>query len=227
MATSGTTSFTLDVADIIEEAYERIGSESRTGYAIKTARRSLNLMMLEWQNRGLNLWTVKRGTESMVAGTAAYTLTGEKLDIIEAFCRSGSGSSQVDYSMERISVSSYSQLANKNTQGRPTQFYVERVPGSITVNLWPVPDSSAYTFGYYYMERIDDTGTSGTYTIDVPDRYLPALVSGLAYNLALKDIEKAPLAPGLKQIYEEHWQLASEAAREKASIFLRPEVGYI
>jgi hypothetical protein len=227
MATSGTHTFTLDIADIIEEAYERIGKEVRGGYSVKTARRSLDLLLLEWQNRGLNLWTVKEGSEALVSGTASYTLDSERLDVIEGYCRIGTGANQTDYTMKRISVSDYAQLANKTTSGRPTQFWIQRAPGSITVNMWPVPDGvQTYTFGYYYMERIEDSGKPGSNTIDVPDRFLPPLVTGLAYHLASKHLDTAALVPGLKQMYEEQWTLASDSAREKAAMFLRPENCY-
>jgi hypothetical protein len=119
MATSGTFAFNLDLGDIIEEAYERIGKEARTGYHYRTARRSLDLLMLEWQNRGLNLWTIKNTTQAVTAGTAAYALTGEKLDVIDVLVRTGTGTSQTDIHMTRISVDTYARLSSKNQTGRP------------------------------------------------------------------------------------------------------------
>ena len=198
MATSESFNFTLDLGEIIEEAYERAGLELRSGYDYKTARRSLDLLMLEWQNRGLNLWTVKNASHTLTAGTAAYGLSAERIEIIEASLRTdvGDSSNQSDLTMERISAVQYSHLTNKLTQGRPLQYYVERSPSNITINMWPVPDSQeTYTFVYYYLERIEDSGKPASNNMDVPDRYLPCLVSGLAYNIALKRPESVQLVP--------------------------------
>jgi|TARA_R100000482_G_scaffold88156_1_gene35709 hypothetical protein len=225
MATSGTTSFTLDVSDIMEEAYERAGLELRSGYDYKTARRSLDLLMLEWQNRGLNLWTVRNGSQALTAGTASYDLTADKLDIIEGLLRTDAGdtSKQSDLTMQRISVSQYAHQTNKLSQGRPLQYYVERKPTGITVHFWPVPDATtSYTFEYYYMERIEDTGSPASNNMDVPARFLPCLVSGLAYQIASKRPEAMQMAPMLKQVYEEQWALAADAAREKAALYMAP-----
>ena len=225
MATSGTTSFTLDVSDIMEEAYERAGLELRSGYDYKTARRSLDLLMLEWQNRGLNLWTVRNGSQALTAGTASYDLAADKLDIIEGLLRTDAGdtSKQSDLTMQRISVSQYAHQTNKLSQGRPLQYYVERKPTGITVHFWPVPDATtSYTFEYYYMERIEDTGSPASNNMDVPARFLPCLVSGLAYQIASKRPEAMQMAPMLKQVYEEQWALAADAAREKAALYMAP-----
>jgi hypothetical protein len=225
MATSGTTGFTLDLSDIVEEAYERAGLELRSGYDYKTARRSLDLLMLEWQNRGLNLWTVRDTTVALVAGTGAYDLSADKLDIIEGLLRTDAGDSskQADLTMQRISVSQYAHQTNKLTQGRPLQYYVERKPTGITVHFWPVPDATtSYTFAYYYMDRIEDSGRPASNNMDVPARFLPCLVAGLAYQIASKRPESLQLAPSLKQVYEEQWSLAADAAREKASLYVSP-----
>ena len=225
MATSESFNFTLDLGEIIEEAYERAGLELRSGYDYKTARRSLDLLMLEWQNRGLNLWTVKNASHTLTAGTAAYGLSAERIEIIEASLRTdvGDSSNQSDLTMERISAVQYSHLTNKLTQGRPLQFYVERSPSNITINMWPVPDSQeTYTFVYYYLERIEDSGKPASNNMDVPDRYLPCLVSGLAYNIALKRPESVQLVPVLKEIYEEQWNMVSDAFREKAALYVTP-----
>tara|TARA_R110000803_G_scaffold3216_4_gene10938 strand:- start:2555 stop:3121 length:567 start_codon:yes stop_codon:yes gene_type:complete len=182
-------------------------------------------MLLEWQNRGLNLWTVKEGAITLVAGTKSYTLDPERVDVIEAMMRlnAGDATRQTDYFMERISISSYSQLTNKLTTGRPTQFWVERAPEAITLHLWPVPDSTqTYTFQYYYMERIEDSGQNVDTTVDIPSRYLPVLASGLAYYLALKDPKAFSFITQLKAIYDEQWDIASESHREKASLRLVP-----
>ena len=225
MATSGTFDFTLDLSDAMEEAFERAGLELRSGYDYKTARRSLNLMMLEWQNRGLNLWSVEFATQALTAGTTAYTLPANVLDIVEAFIRTESGSvtGQFDQSMTRISVSQYSNLSNKLTQSKPLQYYVERNVGDITVNLWPSPDSQdTYTFGYYYMQRVEDAGNSASNNIDVPARFLPCLVSGLAYQLSMKYPAASARSVALKSDYEEQWTLASDSDRNKASLYVSP-----
>jgi hypothetical protein len=227
MASSGTWNFSLDLADIMEEAYERCGDELRTGYDYLTARRSLNLLLLEWSNKGLTLWKVKNASEALVQGQVAYPLSAEKLDIIEGLLRTDEGdiTQQTDLSMKRESISNYARQTNKLTQGRPTQFWVERSVNQITVNVWPVPDGRRdYVFNYYYVERIEDAGKPASLTIDVDDRYLPALTAGLAYYVSMK---KAPdRTAGLKGIYEEAWTLASDAARNKASFFMKPGGNY-
>jgi len=225
MATSGTFTFNLDLADSLEEAFERAGLELRSGYDYKTARRSLNLMMLEWQNRGLNLWSVDFATQALTAGTNQYTLDGKVLDIIEAFVRTSAGevNQQFDQSMTRISVSQYSNLSNKLTQSKPLQYYVDRNPDAITINVWPTPDDQeTYQFGYYYMERVEDAGNSAANNIDVPARFLPCLVSGLAYQLSMKYPSAGARAQALKADYEEQWTLASDSDRNKASLYVSP-----
>ena len=225
MATSGTFAFTLDLADAMEEAYERCGLELRSGFDYRTARRSLNLLMLDWQNRGLSLWTVKGATETLTPGQGAYPLTSEKLDIVEAFMRTNAGDTtkQSDLTMQRISIAQYSHQTNKLLQGRPIQYWVERAPSGITINVWPVPDSSqTWTFGYYYMERIEDAGSPASLNMDVPARFLPCLTAGLAYMIAQKKPEAAQLVPMLKELYEEQWTMAADSAREKASLYVVP-----
>lgn len=226
MATSGTWAFTLDLPEIIEEAYERAGKELRSGWDYRTARKSLDLLLLEWQNRGLNLWAVKNASQTLTAGTASYALSGERLDIIEASLRQDAGAqSQSDLTMTRMSISDYARQTNKLTQGRPTQYFVEYTPSAITVFVWPVPDSAAtYVFNYWYMERIEDTGNSGANNVDVPARFLPALTSGLAYQLALKIPDAAPRLQALHLEAERQWDLAADAARDKASFFIRPRI---
>ncbi len=230
MATSGTFDFTLDISDIIEEAYELAGSELRTGYDLRTARRSLNLLLLDWQNRGLNLWTIKNASQTLTAGTATYTLSSEIVDIIEALLRTNAGnqSSQTDLRMTRVSVSRYAAQTNKLTRGRPINYWIDRSPTAITVTLWPVPDAAAtYSFNYYYMERLENADLPASDTIDVPDRHLPALTAGLAYKLALKMPAAAQRVPMLKAEYEELWTLASDSVREKASLYVAPYIGPI
>jgi hypothetical protein len=227
MATSGTHDFSLDIVDIIEEAYERIGKEAYSGYDYRTARRSINLLMLEWQNRGLNLWKVKDAEQALTSGVQAYDLSPERVDVIEGVLRTSSGdtTNQTDLSMKRVSVSTWAKQTNKLQSGRPIQYWIEQTPSKVTVNVWPVPDGlESYVFHYYYMELIQDVGNVGSNTMDIPSRFLPSLISGLAYYLALKTPDVAAAAPGLKAVYDEQFQLASEAAREKASVLLVPEV---
>ena len=225
MATSGTYAFTLDLSDILEEAYERAGLELRSGYDYRTARRSLDLMFLEWQNRGLNLWTVQEDSQTLTAGTGRYALSSDQLDIVEAFLHTDDGdtSKQTDLTMSRISISQYSHLTNKLTQGRPVQFWVEKDPGAIALNVWPVPDSAVtYKVGYYYIQRVEDTGSPASNNVDIPSRFMPCMAAGLAYHISMKRPESAERVTLLKQAYEEQWNLAADADRDKTSFYVSP-----
>ena len=213
---------TPDMPEIFEEAFERAGLEMRTGYDLKTSRRSLNLLTLEWQNRGLNLFTIEAGTLAVTAGTATYTLPADTIDIIEHQIRTGTGTSQVDTALERVSVATYAQQTNKNTQGRPTQIYVQRLPTETKVTLWPVPDSTTtYTISYFRLKGIDglSSGVGSTVT-SVPPRFVPCLVAGMAYYLAMK--KNPQMAASLKQEYEFQFQLAAGEDEETASIKFVP-----
>ncbi len=225
MATSGTYAFTLDLSDILEEAYERAGLELRSGYDYRTARRSLDLMFLEWQNRGLNLWTVQEDTQTLTAGTGRYALSSDQLDVIEASLRTDDGDAdkQTDLTMSRISISQYSHLTNKLTQGRPIQYWVEKDPGAIALNVWPVPDDAVtYKINYYYIQRVEDTGSPASNNVDIPSRFMPCMAAGLAYYISIKRPEASDRAPLLKQIYDEQWDLAADADRDKSSFFMVP-----
>lgn len=217
MSTSGTAAFNLDLSELVEEAFERAGSELRSGYDLRTARRSLNLMFTDWANRGINMWTIEQGTIPMVAGTGTYNLPSDTVDLIEHVIRTGSGTSQADLSVSRISVSTYAAIPNKLTTGRPIQVYVDRVSPTPTVNMWPVPDSAQpYTLVYWRLRRIQDAG-NGINTMDVPFRFLNCMVAGLAYMLAMKipgGMERVGL---LKQQYDEAWELAATEDRDKSS----------
>jgi hypothetical protein len=223
MATSGSATFNPSLDVIIEEAFERAGTELRSGYDLKSARRSLDIMAAEWSNRGLNLWTVTVGTQALTAGTASYTLPTDTIDLLEHVIRSGSGTSQADYDIERIGVSSYAAIVNKNQTGRPVQIYVERTL-TPTVNVWPVPDVNTYTLVYWRMRRIQDTGAA-TNTADIPSRFIPALVSGLAYYIALKRPALMNRVQMLKQIYDEQFQMAYEEDRERVPLRIIPYTG--
>lgn len=226
MATSGTTSFNMDFTEIAEEAWERAGREMRTGYDLRTARRSMNLLTIEWQNRGINMWTIDEGSVNLVEGTATYALPADTIDLLEHTIRTGEGniSTQSDINISRISVSTYASIPNKLSQGRPIQLYIDRGQANPSVTVWPVPDaSSTYVLKYWRMRRIEDAG-AGIETSDVNFRFLPCLVAGLAYYIAQKDAELAPRIPMLQTEYERQFDLASQEDREKASIRLVPRM---
>ena len=225
MATSGVSTFNLDIGEICEEAFERAGLEMRTGYDLRTARRSLNLLCLEWQNRGINLWTVTKQEIPIVAGTAKYNIELDAIDLIEQFIRTDVGSStgQSDIPITRISNSTYSGIPNKLTTGRPIQVWINRQRERPEINIWPVPDGTqTYTFVYYYLRRIQDVGDVASLDADVPVRFLPALVAGLALHIAIKRPESQERVVLLKEYYEEQFRLASEEDRVKASIQFVP-----
>lgn len=226
MTTSGTATFNLDFAEIAEEAFERAGLELRSGYDMKTARRSLNLMSAEWSNMGLNLWTVATGSISLVPGTGTYNLPADTIDVIEHVIRTNNSGQNTDLTMQRISVSDYAAIPTKSTQGRPIQIYVNRQIQP-TVTVWPVPDSSTpYTLVYWYLRRMEDTGASAANTADIPVRFLPALVSGLAYYIALKNPDAADRIQLLKGLYEEQFSLAASEDRDRAPDRFLPYVGF-
>lgn len=226
MATSGTTSFTLDLNEIVEEAFERCGAEVRSGYDFRTARRSLNLLLNEWANRGINLWTTEQGSVTLTSGTATYNLPTDTVDLIEHVIRTDAGdtSNQADLSISRISVSTYSTIPNKLATGRPIQVYINRARTTPTITVWPVPDSAeTYTFVYWRLRRMEDAG-NGTTNQDIPFRMLPALVAGLAYYLSAKLPDGMNRMAPLKAQYDEAWDLASSEDREKAPLRLVPRV---
>jgi hypothetical protein len=220
MATSGTAAFDLDLNNLVEEAFERCGVELRTGYDMRTARRSLNLLSIEWANRGINLWTIEEGSIALTNGTGTYNLPADTIDLLDHVIRTGTGTSQSDLSMTRISVSTYASIPNKNVEGRPIQVWIDRQADVPQINVWPVPDGS-YTFTYWRMRRIQDAG-NGVNNQDIPFRMLPCLVAGLAYYLSLKIPEAMNRIEMLKASYEEQWTLASAEDREKASLRLAP-----
>lgn len=293
--TTGTTVFNLDLNDIIEEAYERAGIEVRTGYEFRTARRSLNLLTIEWANRGINLWTIQEGAISLVTGQAVYPLPADTIDLLDHVIRqnNGSASNQSDINISRISESTYSTIPNKLTNGRPIQVWVNRQSAqtnatSITlsttltstdttvvlsttsgltttgfiqidtetigytnisgnslinctrgqngttaashtagaaiyvqnlpcINVWPTPDAGgSYTFVYWRLRRLQDAG-NGVNIEDIPFRFIPCLVAGLAFYVAAKRIDAVPERISfLKDEYEQQWLLASQEDREKA-----------
>jgi len=305
MTTSGVASFNLDLTEIVEEAFERAGSELRTGYDLRTARRSLNLLFADWANRGVNMWTFEQGTLTLTQGLATYALPTDTVDLLEHVIRTGAGSvsTQSDLTITRISVSTYATIPNKLQQARPIQVWFQRLDGQTSsigttlnggisatdttitltstaglatngfvligsetvqygyisgnqlmncfrgqngttavlhatgaavysqnlpsVTVWPTPDGSqTYQFVYWRMRRIDDAG-GGTRTMDVPFRFLPCLVAGLAYYLALKVENGAQRLDVLKAQYDEAWQLAAGEDQEHAALRFVPRQMFI
>jgi hypothetical protein len=229
MTTSGTAAFNLDLNEVVEEAFERCGSELRTGYDLRTARRSLNLLFADWANRGVNLWTLDSGTIPLIQGTATYNLPADTVDLLEHVIRTGSGnaSTQIDVTITRISNSTYSSIPNKLQQARPIQVWVNRqITPQITV--WPTPDQTGvYQFIYWRLRRIQDAGDGGTYTQDIPFRFLPCLVSGLAYYLALKIPGAMERLPTLKEQYDADWDRAAGEDRDKSAVRFVPRAMFI
>lgn len=226
MATSGVTTFNPDILELVEEAYERAGVEVRGGYDLASARRSLNLMMLDWANKGFNLWSVESSTQAVTAGTATYNLPSDTVDMVEHVIRTGSGTSQQDINLQRIGLTAWAQRSNKNTTGRPVEIFVNRgLAPSFT--LWPVPDDAqTYTVAYWYLRRLEDAGSAGTNTMDMPARFIPALVAGLAYNIAMKKVgSEARVAP-LKEIYEKAFMEAADEDRDRATLRTVPYIPY-
>jgi len=218
MTTSGSKDFELDVADYIEEAFERCGLEVRTGYDLKTAKRSMNLMLAEWANRGLNQWTIKQRTITLTENDGDYALGTDIIDVLSVVVRR----SGTDYALDRISRDSYLSIPNKTTTGRPSQFFLDR---QITPNLkvWPVPENSTDVIVYDALTRMDDADAQ-TNTLDMPFRFYPCLAAGLAYYIAMK---RAPQRIQLlKAVYEEEFERAMAEDRDRASFNVVPQYEY-
>jgi len=223
MTVSGVANFDMNFTELAEEAWERAGREMRTGYDLRTARRSANIMMAEWANRGINMWTIESGSIPLVQGTATYNLPADTVDLLEHVIRTGSGNSatQSDLTITRISVSTYATIPNKLSQARPIQVYIDRKQEVPTITVWPIPDqgpsgSPYYTFVYWRLRRMDNIDT-GSNTADVNFRFLPCLTAGLAYYIAMKIPEGMQRLGMLKAEYESQWQLAADEDREKAA----------
>lgn len=221
MATSGTTSFNLNIDEIVEEAFERCGMRVTTGYQLSSARRSLNLMFLDWANRGLNLWTIERFTTTLTSGTEYIDLPASTVNVMEAVIRDTTQSPAIDISIERISRADYLNLPNKTTDtARPSQFYVERTT-TPRVYFYPCPNA-AYQFIHYRITRIEDAGDYGNQA-DVNFRFLPCMIAGLAYHLSVKFAPEK--AQALKMMYEEEFFRAAAEDRDTASTYFLPDVG--
>ena len=219
MAVSGSTNFELDVSDYIEEAFERGGLEVRTGYDLKTAKSSLNLMLAEWSNRGLNQWTITQRTQTVTADDTQYSLGTDVIDILSAVVRRSS----VDYSLERVSRDQYLSIPNKTSTGRPSQFFLDRQT-TPNLKIWPAPDNSTDVIYYNALTRMDDADTLIN-TMDIPFRFYPCLAAGLAYYIAIK---KAPdRIQLLKAVYEEEFDRAMQEDRDRASFNVVPRYDYL
>lgn len=239
--TTSTTSFNPTVNDIFEEAFERVGLEMRTGYDFRTARRSLNLLLTEWANRGINLWTIESGTIPLVQGTITYDLPIDTVDLLEHVIRTNPGQigTQSDININRISVSTYATIPNKLTQGRPIQVWINRRSGQTTdeagaepaypqINVWPSPDQGTsqtpyYYFVYWRLRRMFDAG-NGVNVEDIPFRFQECLICGLAYRLAMKLPGGLERLQFLKAQYDEAWEMAAGEDREKAPDRLVPRM---
>lgn len=219
MATSGSKNFELQVDEYIEEAFERCGLEFRTGYDARTAKRSLNLLLADWANRGLNQWTIAQRTLTLSQGTSAYNLGTDVIDILSAVCSRSSS----DLSMQRLSRDGYIVIPSKTTQGRPSQFFLDR---QITpsLKLYPTPENATDTIIYDALVRMDDADAY-TNTIEVPFRFYPCLAAGLAYYISMK---KAPdRVQLLKAVYEEEFERARTEDRDRSSFNVTPQYQYL
>ena len=234
--TTDTTAFNLDLNTICEEAFERCGAELRSGYDLRTARRSLNLMLLEWANRGINMWTIEQGQIVLSPGVIDYDYPIDTVDFLDHVIRTGSGSNQTDINITRISESTYAMIPNKNATGRPIQVWIQRLSGATDaagnvvypqIHVWPSPDSSqTYTFVYWRLRRLEEAG-NGVNGQDIPFRFLPVLISGLAYNLARKLPGAEVRLQMLKADYDEQWELAATEDREKAAVRFVPRETFL
>jgi len=228
VTTSGVATWNPDFSEIIEESFERCGLEIRTGYDIKTARRSLNFIFQEWANKGINMWTIEEGTQVLTQGVATYTLPADTVDLMEHVVRTEQGGQPQDINISRISVSVYATIPNKVQQGRPVQIYIQRL-NTPQFTVWPVPDGAyTYTLKYWRLRRIQDVGNNGDLTADMPFRFVPAITAALAYHIALKRPDVAPdRVQMLKMLADEAYQLAADEDRERAPQRWVPRRAYI
>ena len=218
MATSGSKNFELDVADYVEEAFERCGLEVRTGYDLKSAKRSLNLLLADWANRGLNQWTIKQRTLTVVQGTGEYAVDSDVIDVLSVAVRRDN----TDYSLTRLSRDGFLSIPNKSTTGRVNQFFLDRQV-SPNLKVWPTPDNNTDVIYYDALTRMDDADVY-TNTLDLPFRFYPCLAAGLAYYIALK---RAPnRVQMLKASYEEEFDRAAIEDRDRSSFNVAPNFNY-
>jgi hypothetical protein len=220
MALSGSTNFEPNVAEFVEEAFERCGLELRTGYDLKTARRSINLMLAEWANRGLNQWTIEQATQTVTEGTTDYSLNANIIDILDVVLRRTINETQTDISMNRVSRSEYINIPNKTTKARPSQFFLDKL-STPTLKIWPAPENSTDILVFNKIVRMDDADKA-TNTMDMPFRFFPCFAAGLAYYISLK---RAPERTAqLKALYEEEFRRAADQDEDRASFNIRPSI---
>lgn len=227
MTTSGVATWNPEIVDLVEEACSIAGFTPRSGYDFRSARFALNSLFAEWANRGINLWTLTSTSTTLVQGTATYSMPTDAVDAYEVVVRTNAGNTslQSDLRIDRISASTYSTIPNKLTQGRPIQYLVNRLIAP-SITLWPIPDgTTTWVLFYYYLRRVQDAGASADFTTDMPFRAYPAIVAGLAYQMALRKPEVQDRVPFLKSYYEEQWNLFRDEDREKADVRLVPYVG--
>ena len=226
MATSGTYSFSMDIDEVIQEATEMIGGEITLGEEPRSARRSINLLLQDWQNRGIQLWTIGTTAVTVTTSTTAYTLADQNIDILEAVINVQSGDGSTDLQLNRISMEEYLKIPRKTQTGRSSQYAVRRDRDNIVVSLWPLPDNSTNILKLETVKYIEDVSRSNQ-TADVSRRFLPCLTAGTAYFMAMKrpgvDMNRIQM---IKGEYEERLLRAQEEDKERASLFLRPRLGY-
>ena len=222
MASSGTTTFDLNVDEIIDEAYERCGVSTESGYDLKRARRNLNILFSEWGNRGLHLWKVKNKEQLLTSGVSQYATPQDCSDVLEAYISTGAGNSPTitDVSLTKTDRSTYAGLPNKGAVGQPSQYYVDRQINP-KIYLYQTPNASTYTYlKYYYIGRIEDAG-GYTNTPDAPFRFLPCMVAGLAYYLSF--LKAADRTQMLKLAYEDEMKRALEEDGSRTSLYISPQ----
>ena len=234
--TTATTDFNLDLNTIVEEAFERCGAELRSGYDLRTAKRSLSLLLMDWSNRGINLWTLEQGTHALTYNVGTYDLPADTVDLLDHVIRTGTGTNQIDINISRISSSTYVAIPNKNATGRPIQIWINRRTGATDANnvvvypqftVWPKPDNSTpYTIYYTRLRRMFDVGY-GSNGQDIPFRFLPCMVAGLAYMLSMKIPGSEARMASLKAQYDEAWDLAAGEDREKAAVRFVPRQSFL
>ena len=218
MATSSSTDFEPNVAEFVEEAFERCGLELRTGYDLKTARRSINIMLAEWANRGLNQWTIEQTTQALTEGTSSYSLNSNVIDILDMVVRRTVNSVDTDISMSRLSRSEYINIPNKTTKSRPSQFFLDKLTAP-AIKIWPAPENSTDILVFNKLVRMDDADKA-TNTMDMPFRFYPCFAAGLAYYISIKRSPERSAV--LKQAYEEEFQRAMSQDEDRASFRIRP-----
>jgi hypothetical protein len=221
MATSGTYNFNMDIDEVIQEATEMIGGEQTLGHEPKSARRSINLLLQDWQNRGVMLWTANTSAVTLTTSVTTFTLASATIDVLEAV----HNRDDRDIQLERISMQEYLKIPNKGQTGRTTQYAVRHERGNPVVHLWPIPENSTDQIKLELVSYMQDVDKSAVQNADISRRFLPCLTAGLAYHMSMKrpGVEAGRITM-IKQEYEERLQRAMDEDRERVSIFLKPRV---